>query len=59
MLDPLFFFISRLNIACFPYEFNLQINYQIGIKDISDLKTLDCDILNPDWLINLEINNTM
>ena len=26
MLDPLFFLISRLNIACFPHEFNLQIN---------------------------------
>ena len=26
MLDPLFFLISRLNIACSPHEFNLQIN---------------------------------
>ena len=26
MLDPLFFLISRLNIACCPHEFNLQIN---------------------------------
>jgi len=26
MLDPFFFLISRLNIACCPYEFNLQIN---------------------------------
>ena len=26
MLDPLFFLISRLNIARFPHEFNLQIN---------------------------------
>ena len=25
MLDPLFFLISRLNIACSPHEFNLQI----------------------------------
>ena len=37
MLDPLFFLISRLNIACCPHEFNLQINEQIGIKDISFL----------------------
>ena len=34
MHDPLFFLISRLNIACFPHEFNLQISQQIGIKDI-------------------------
>ena len=34
MLNPLFFLISRLNIACFPHEFNLQINYPIRIKDI-------------------------
>ena len=26
MLDPLFFLISRLNIACCPREFNLRIN---------------------------------
>jgi len=26
MLDPLFFLISRLDFACFPREFNLQIN---------------------------------
>ena len=26
MLDPLFFLISRLNFACSPHEFNLQIN---------------------------------
>ena len=26
MLNPLFFLISRLNIACSPHEFNLQIN---------------------------------
>ena len=26
MLNPLFFLISRLNIACFPHELNLQIN---------------------------------
>ena len=26
MLDLLFFLISRLNMACFPHEFNLQIN---------------------------------
>ena len=34
MLDPLFFLISRLNVACSPHEFNLQINYPIRIKDI-------------------------
>ena len=34
MLNPLFFLISRLNIACCPHEFNLQISQQIGIKDI-------------------------
>ena len=34
MLNPLFFLISRLNMACFPHEFNLQISRQIGIKDI-------------------------
>jgi len=26
MLDPLVFLISRLNIACYPHEINLQIN---------------------------------
>ena len=35
MLNQLFFLISRLNIAYNPHELNLQINYQIGIKDIS------------------------
>ena len=34
MLNPLFFLISRLNIACSPIIFNLQINYPIRIKDI-------------------------
>ena len=34
MLNPLFFLISRLNIACSPLIFNLQINYPIRIKDI-------------------------
>ena len=34
MLNPLFFLISRLNIACSPLIFNLQINYPIGSKDI-------------------------
>ena len=33
-LNPLFFLISRLNMACFSLEFNLQISQQIGIKDI-------------------------
>ena len=35
MHNPNFFLISRLNIACFPREFNLQKNQQIGIKDIT------------------------
>ena len=30
---PLFFLISRINIACCPHEFNLQISWQIGIMD--------------------------
>ena len=34
MLHPLFSLISRLNIACSPLIFNLQINYPIRIKDI-------------------------
>ena len=34
MLNPLFFLISRLNIACSSLIFNLQINYPIRIKDI-------------------------
>ena len=34
-INPLFFLISRLNIACSPLIFNLQINYLIRIKDIS------------------------
>ena len=34
MLNPLCFLISRLNIACSPLIFNLQINYPIRIKDI-------------------------
>ena len=33
-LDPLFFFISRLNNACSPLVISLQINKLIGIKDI-------------------------
>ena len=32
MLNPLFFLFSRLNIACSPLFFNLQINYPIRIK---------------------------
>ena len=34
MLNPLFFLILRLNNACSPLIFNLQINYPIRIKDI-------------------------
>ena len=34
MLNPLFFLISRLNMACCPHEFNLQISQQIEIKNI-------------------------
>ena len=34
MINPLFFLISRLNIACSPLIFNFQINYPIRIKDI-------------------------
>ena len=34
IINPLFFLISRLNIACSPLIFNLQINYPIRIKDI-------------------------
>ena len=35
MLNPLFFLISRSNIAYNPHELNLEINLQIGIKDIT------------------------
>ena len=35
MLNPNFFLISRLNMACSPYELNLQKSQQIGIKDIT------------------------
>ena len=35
MLNPNFFLISRLNMACSPHEFNLQKSQQIGIKDIT------------------------
>ena len=34
MLDLLYFLISRLNNACSPIAFNLQIKLPIGIKDI-------------------------
>ena len=34
MLDPLFFLISRLNMACSPHVINLQINKPISIKDL-------------------------
>ena len=34
MLDPLFFFISRVNNACSPLVISLQSNKLIGIKDI-------------------------
>ena len=33
-LNPLFFLISRLNIAWKPHDFNLQINYSTGYLDI-------------------------
>ena len=35
MLNPNFFLISRLNMACSPHEFNLQKSQQIRIKDIT------------------------
>ena len=38
MLDPLFFLISRLNMACSPIVINLQINEQIGILGYPILK---------------------
>ena len=34
-LNPLFFLISRLNIAWQTHDFNLQINYSTGYLDIS------------------------
>ena len=34
-LNPLFFLISRLNIAWKTHYFNLQINYSTGYLDIS------------------------
>ena len=34
-LNPLFFLISRLNFACLPHDFNLQINYPTGYLDFS------------------------
>ena len=34
-LNPLFFLISRLNIAWKTRDFNLQINYSTGYLDIS------------------------
>ena len=50
MLNPLFFLISRLNIACSPLIFNLQINYPIMIKypilKFSALITLISSILS-------------
>ena len=55
MLNPLFFLISRLNIACFPHEFNLLISYSKVFS--SELETLEWDLLNPDQLINLETKN--
>ena len=33
--NPLFFLISRLNIAWKTHDFNLQINYSTGYLDIS------------------------
>ena len=41
MLDPLFFFISRLNNACSPLVIYLQINQLIGIKDIQKFSALE------------------
>ena len=35
MLNPNFFLISRLNMACSQHEYNLQKSQQIGIKDIT------------------------
>ena len=42
MLNPLFFLISRLNMVCFPNEFNLQISQQISHSKVfsSELRTL-------------------
>ena len=34
-LNPLFFLMSRLNIAWKTHDFNLQINYSTGYLDIS------------------------
>ena len=36
-LNPLFFLISRLNIAWKTHDFNLQFNYSTGYLDISFL----------------------
>ena len=49
MLDPLFFLIYRFS-PC------IQFKLDTGYTDIlSDLKTFEWNILNPDRLINLEI----
>ena len=37
-------------------EYVLQIDHLISVVILSELKTLEWDILNPDRLINLEIN---
>ena len=35
----------------------LKLNFVAAILDHSELTTSDCDILNPNWLINLKMNN--
>ena len=55
MLNPLFFLISRLNNACSPLIFNLQINSPIRIKDIpfkSFQLSLAFKIKNLKWKLN-------
>ena len=44
MLNPLFFLISRLNIACSPLIFNLQIIIGSGLK-ISHSKVFSSEVL--------------
>ena len=61
-VNPLFFLISRLSIACSPLIFNLQINYPIRIRypilKFSALKTLEWINFNPDFLIRISTVET-
>ena len=57
-----FFHLLSFNLLQFKLYFAIKMQLldkvlTLSVEIYSELKTLEWDILNPDWIINLEIKN--